>query len=81
MTAKASLNEALQHQCGRMKSKANLVPLAMMARILCVPAKWLRSEAEAERLPHLKAGSRLLFNRNAVQRALLKRATESGTHT
>jgi hypothetical protein len=57
-----------------MKPKANLIPLGMMARILCVPAKWLRAEAEAERLPHLKAGSRLLFNPDAVEAALLKRA-------
>lgn len=57
-----------------MKPNANLVPLGMMARILCVPAKWLRSEADAQRLPHLKAGSRLLFNPDAVEAALVARA-------
>jgi hypothetical protein len=42
---------------------------------LGVPAKWLRAEAKANRIPHLKAGRRLLFNISAVREALLSRTT------
>ena len=47
-----------------------------MARRLRVTQAWLRDEAEAGRVPHLKAGQRLLFDADAVERVLLDRATD-----
>ena len=51
-----------------------LVPLAVVARTLKIPAAWLKAETDAGRIPHLKAGRRLLFNPEAVQRCLVQRA-------
>ena len=51
-----------------------LLPLNLMARRLGVPVNWLRAEAEADRVPHLKAGPRLLFNPEAVEQVLVERA-------
>jgi hypothetical protein len=39
-----------------------------------VPAAWLRAEADAGRLPHLRAGSAYLFDVDTVERLLLERA-------
>jgi hypothetical protein len=47
-----------------------------MARILRVPLRWLRAEAEAGRLPCVRAERRLLFNRPAVERTLADRAAQ-----
>jgi len=52
-----------------------LLPVGPMARILRVPVKWLGEEAEAGRVPSLKAGTVFLFNPEAVERVLLERAT------
>jgi hypothetical protein len=51
-----------------------LLSLTQMATRLQVTAKWLRDEAEAKRIPHLKADSRLLFNPEAVEAVLARRA-------
>ena len=45
-----------------------------MARRLGVRAAWLRSEADAGRLPHVRAGDRYLFDPATVERILLDRA-------
>ena len=45
-----------------------------MARRLHVTLRWLKDEADAGRLPHIKAGDRYLFNTEAVDLALLERA-------
>ncbi|MDP6558260.1 MAG: hypothetical protein QGG71_26590 [Pirellulaceae bacterium] len=45
-----------------------------LARNLRVTVGWLRDEADAGRLPHVKAGNRYLFNSEAVRRVLLERA-------
>jgi len=45
-----------------------------MARRLRVPAKWLRAEALAGRLPHLNADGQILFNPAAVESVLSARA-------
>lgn len=50
------------------------VPLHLAARDLGVPRAWLKAEAKAGRVPSLKAGPRLLFNVEAVGRALLSRS-------
>ena len=51
-----------------------LIGLHGLAVALGLPRDWLRAEALAGRMPCLKAGKRLLFNREAVERTLLKRA-------
>jgi len=55
-----------------------LIPLFAMAQRLYVPAKWLRQEAEAGKIPHLKAGNKILFNPHIVEKILLQRATKGG---
>ena len=57
----------------------NLYPLGWAARMLRVPAAWLRQEALAGRLPHLAAGKRLLFDVSTVARILQRRATQVAT--
>jgi hypothetical protein len=49
-----------------------------MARRLRVPTLWLRAEAEAGRLPCLKAGRVLLFDPETVERVLVERARQGG---
>ncbi len=51
--------------------------LGAMARRLRLPAKWLRAEAEAGRIPHLRAGAVLLFDPDAVERVVLERLREA----
>ena len=51
-----------------------LLRVGPMARRLRVPVKWLREEAEGGSIPHLKVGSVLLFDPEAVEQALLERA-------
>ena len=53
---------------------ASLTPLALAARLLHIPPGWLRAEAEAGRLPHLRAGTAYLFDVDLVERLLLVRA-------
>lgn len=53
-----------------------LLPIRMAARRFGVPAPWLRAEAEADRIPHLRAGSRILVDLEAVERVLVARAVE-----
>ena len=60
-----------------METNHALLPLGPMARRLHVTTAWLRSEAEAGRVPCLRAGSRFLFNPDAVERALADRAAQS----
>ena len=43
-------------------------------------ATWFRTEAEAGRLPCLRAGPRLLFDADAVERALIARAGGALVH-
>jgi len=47
-----------------------------MARKLGVQSGWLKSEADAGRLPHLKAGERYLFEPTIVVSILVERAKE-----
>lgn len=53
--------------------------LGAMARRLRVPATWLRAEADAGRIPHLRAGSALLFDPETVERIVFDRLRESST--
>lgn len=48
--------------------------LGVMAKHLRVRASWLRAQAEAERVPHIKADDQILFDPEAVEDILLHRA-------
>ena len=58
----------------------NLTNLVGLARRLGLPRDWLKTEAEAGRIPSLLAGKRRLFNSEAVERALEDRAGETANH-
>ncbi len=49
-----------------MEESKELVPLAVMAKRLRVPSKWLREQAEAGDVPGLLAGNRWLFRPDVV---------------
>jgi excisionase family DNA binding protein len=55
-----------------------LLSLPALADALKLPESWLKAEADAGRLPHLRIGKRYRFNRDAVLRALAERAAQSG---
>jgi hypothetical protein len=59
-----------------MEITARLIPLNIVARRLRAPVRWLRAEAEAGRIPVLRAGKQFLCDFKAVEAALLKRAQE-----
>ena len=54
--------------------QSKLLPVGPTARRFRVPVRWLRAEAEAGRIPHVKAERVLLFDPEAVERVLLERA-------
>jgi hypothetical protein len=56
---------------------AELLTLPRMARRLGVTQQWLRDQAEAGKVPCLKADRRLLFNPVAVQEALASKAAST----
>ena len=56
-----------------------ILPLYAVARRLHVPQKWLRTEAEANRIPHLKAGKSILLNPDVVEKLLVERASNGGS--
>ena len=61
-----------------MENKQKLLPVGPMARRLHVPINWLRTEALEGRLPHVKAGTAILFDPETIERILLERAQEKG---
>lgn len=52
----------------------HLATLRGLARELKISIEWLRDEADAGRIPCLRAGRKRLFNVEAVRQALLRRA-------
>ena len=52
---------------------SELLTLQRMARRLGVTVRWLKNEAEAERVPCLRAESRFLFDPQTVTLALAER--------
>lgn len=48
--------------------------LPLMAKRLGVPSSWLRAEADAGRVPHLRAGGAYLFDARTVERIVGARA-------
>lgn len=57
-----------------MTDAPKLITLSMMARRLGVKTSWLRAEADAGALPHVRAGEGYLFDPVLVERLLLERA-------
>lgn len=60
-------------------SETRLHTLRMLARRFKrfgLSAAWLKSEAEAGRIPCLKAGRRMLFDADAVEAVLIQRAVQ-----
>jgi excisionase family DNA binding protein len=53
------------------------IGVAELAARLRLPVRWIKSEAKAGRLPHLRVGRRLLFNLEAVSETLARRAAET----
>ena len=66
------------HPAGMTHTPTRLLTAGAMARRLRVPVKWLRDEAEAGRIPHVKADTALLFDPETVERVLLERAQRKG---
>ena len=58
--------------------RPRLLTASVMARLLKVTKTWLEAEAREGHIPHLNAGGRLLFDREAVEQCLLKRARCEG---
>ena len=54
--------------------RRRLVTASIMARRLRVTLRWLRAEAEAGRIPCIRAEKQMLFNADVVERLLLERA-------
>lgn len=59
-----------------METTTRLTPLNIVARRLRVPLQWLRGEAEANRIPCLRAGRAFLCDLAAVEEVLLVRARQ-----
>jgi hypothetical protein len=59
-------------------TERRLLPAGPTTRLFRVPAKWLREEAIAGRVPHLRAGKAFLFDPKAVEQVLLERAQQWG---
>ena len=55
---------------------SKLLSLTRMSRRLDVTQAWLREQAAAGLVPHLKAGDRYLFNPVAVEDVLSERASQ-----
>ena len=60
---------------------APYIPLDALAATLKLPRPWLRKEADAGRIPHLKIGRRRLFQVQQVQEALAERAANGEPQT
>jgi excisionase family DNA binding protein len=59
---------------------SDLLSLHQLAAQLRLPRRWLRQEARAGRLPHLRTGRKLLFHRPTVEGALARRAAGEVAH-
>jgi hypothetical protein len=60
-----------------METSTRLLPLNIVARRLRVPVRWLRAEAQAGRIPCLRADNRFLCDLAAVEAVLLDRARKA----
>lgn len=57
-----------------MDAKKTFIPLHALSRRLGLPESWIKAEAKAGRIPSLRAGRRLMFNPDTVERILIERA-------
>jgi excisionase family DNA binding protein len=57
-----------------MNNTTHLLSLPVLAKTMNLPEGWIKAEADAGRLPHLRIGKRYRFNLDAVIRALSERA-------
>jgi hypothetical protein len=57
-------------------SPSILLSLPALAKALHLPEEWLKAEADAGRIPHLRIGGRYRFNLVAVTRVLSERAAQ-----
>ena len=57
-----------------MATPPQFISITEASRRFGVPLAWLKAEAQAGRIPSLRAGRRLLFNLEAVEQVLLERA-------
>ncbi|MGE5611215.1 MAG: helix-turn-helix domain-containing protein [Bacillota bacterium] len=55
-------------------ANSQLLSLPALAQVLNLPEAWIKTEADADRIPHLKIGKRYRFNREAVLAVLSQRA-------
>ncbi|HEX2973107.1 MAG TPA: helix-turn-helix domain-containing protein [Tepidisphaeraceae bacterium] len=60
-----------------MENGNQLLSLPALAQALNLPITWVKAEADADRIPHLKIGKRYRFNREAVTAVLSRRAAQS----
>jgi excisionase family DNA binding protein len=58
-------------------SDTKYISIEQAAARLGLPVGWLRREAQAGRVPAIKAGRRILLDPQAVERALVERAQEA----
>jgi excisionase family DNA binding protein len=56
-----------------------LLSLPALAKALNLPEGWLRAEADAGRIPHLRVGKRYRFNLGAVIHVLSERAAKDSS--
>jgi hypothetical protein len=59
-----------------MISATKLLRVGPMARRLGVSVRWLRAEAEAGRIPHVRAERIFLFDSETVEQTLVERARQ-----
>ena len=59
--------------CETAAMEAKFIRLNQLARATCLPAAWLRREADAGRLPCIRAGRLRMFDLTAVLAALAER--------
>lgn len=54
------------------------IGIAELAARLKLPVRWIKSEAKAGQLPHIRVGRRWLFNEQSVREHLAARAGREG---
>jgi len=57
---------------------SQLLSLPDLAQTLKLPEGWIKAEADAGRIPHLRIGKRYRFNREKVIAVLAQRAALTG---
>ena len=60
----------------KLEEKRTIVNIEGLSKSLRLSKRWLHAEAKAGRIPSLIAGNRRLFNADAVQQCLAKRAAK-----